>query len=294
MSVEPVDGAGDIDKLVRSILIDSRAWGKFPTPVDDIVAYTELSLAQGIDLSKVEPSFFDMSREFIGRINRKVLGIFDFRQKIIYLDQSQRISRQNFIKLHETGHGVIPCQRDLLGFIDDEDTLSADVKALFEQQASYFASGGLFQLERFDEEAAKLPLSIHSARILATKFGGSVQAALRRYVERSPKRCALLVLHKPTTKTNVRVSVRNFFESASFTAVFGGLIWPPECGIEYPFVVDITRNRRDHQDGQVTVTTSTNEAITLQYHFFNNTFNIFVLLFPAGEKISSRVKIIER
>ena len=291
MTSEPLDGADEIEKLVYGILVGSRAWGKFPTPVDEIVAYTELSLERGIDLSKVEPSFFDASREFFGRIKRKVLGMIDIREKTIYLDQSQKPARQNFIKLHETGHGVIPCQRDLFGCMDDEDTIVPEVKEMFERQASYFASGGLFQLERFEEEAAKLPLSIRSARALADKFGGSVQAALRRYVERSPKRCAMLVFHKPVRNGRILAQVRDYFESPRFTKSFGGLTWPGECGFGFPFVKDMQFKRRDHQDGQIAVTTRTNEMLTLHYHFFDNTFNVFVLLFPVGEMNKSRVKI---
>ena len=154
MNLEPVDGADEIDKLVRGILVGSRAWGVLPTPVDQIVAYTELSLERGVDLSKVEPGFFDVGREFFGKVKRKVLGMIDFREKTIHLDRSQKPTRQNFIKLHETGHGVIPCQRDLYGCMDDEDTIVPEVKEIFERQASYFASGGLFQLERFEEESS--------------------------------------------------------------------------------------------------------------------------------------------
>jgi hypothetical protein len=292
MNQEPLDGAEEIDKLAHSILVGSRALGVFPTPVDQIVAYTDLSLERGVDLSKAEPSFFDASREFFGKVKRKVLGMIDFREKTIHLDKSQKPERQNFIKLHETGHGVIPCQRDLLGCMDDEDTIVPEIKELFERQASYFASGALFQLDRFDEEASKLPLGIRSARALAEKFGGSKQAAIRRYVERSPKRCALLVFHKPDRNGKIVARVRNYFESEAFTKAFGGMTWPDECGLEFPFVRDIKFKRKDHQDGQIAVTTRTNELLTLNYHFFDSTFNVFVMFFPPGERIASRVKII--
>jgi hypothetical protein len=218
--------------------------------------------------------------------------MIDIREKTIYLDHSQKPKRKNFIKLHEIGHGVLPWQRDLFGCQDDEDTIVPEVKDLFERQASYFASASLFQLERFDEEAAKLPLSIPSARALGQKFGGSVQATLRRYVERSSKRCALLVFHKPVKNGSVYARVRNYFESPSFAEAFGGLTWPDECGLEYEFVKDMQRNRRDHQEGQIAVTTGALELLTLHYHFFDSTFNIFVLLLPPGETNASRVKIV--
>ncbi len=86
--------------------------------------------------------------------------------------------------------------------------------------------------------------------------------------------------------------VQNYFESPSFTEAFGGLTWPDKCGFEYTFVKDMQFKRKDHQDGQIAVTTESNEILTLNYHFFDNTFNVFVMLFPLGEKNKSRVKIV--
>lgn len=292
MTPEALDAADEIDKLARNILVGSKALGKFPTPVDDIIAYTELSLATGVDLSREDPGFAAVAAGFFGRISRKVLGMIDLRQKVIYLDESQKTSRKNFVKLHEVGHGVIPWQRDLLGCQDDETTIVPEVEEIYEREASFFASSSLFQLDRFDEEAAKLPLSIASARVLAQKFGGSVQASLRRYAERSPKRCALLVFHKPEPAGPFRSKVRNYFESSSFRNEFGGLDWPGECGMEFEFIKDMQRNRRDHQTGQICTTTRSLQAVTLNYDFFNNTYNVFVLLYPPGEKINSRTRIV--
>jgi hypothetical protein len=62
--------------------------------------------------------------------------------------------------------------------------------------------------------------------------------------------------------------------------------------LEYHFVKDILHKRRDHQDGQIGVTTRSLDYVTLQYHFFDNSYNIFVFLFPPGEKIASRVTIV--
>jgi hypothetical protein len=292
MTLPPLASADEIEKIAGNILVGARAWGKFPTPVDELIAYCELSLSKGIDLSEAEPSLITVGRMFGGKVSRKVLGMFDFRDKTIYLDHSQRESRKNFVKLHETGHGVISWQKDLLGYMDDEDTISPEIKEEFEREASFFASAGLFQLDRFDEEAAKLPLSLRSARALGQKFGGSAQAAIRRYVERSPKRCALLVLHPLERAGGVHARVRNYFESPAFTKAFGGFAWPEKCGWEFPFVQEMQFKRKDHLNGSLTTTSATLESVNLHYHFFDSTFNVFVFLFPAGEKVKSRVTIL--
>jgi hypothetical protein len=292
MREQSLDSVQEIEKIARNLLVEAKAWGRFPTPVDRIIQCAELSIKNGVDLSQVDAGLFVKSANFFGRISRKVLGVIDFRAKTIYLDESQQPKRKNFVTLHEIGHAVLPWQSELLGCKDDETTIVPEVKELYEREASIFASNSLFQVDRFDEEAGKLELGIRSARTVGNKFGGSVQAALRRYVERSRRRCSLLVLHRPEPSGPFRAKVRNYFESVSFEKAFGGLTWPEECGIEYPFVEDIHRKRRDHQDGQIGITTMSLDYVTLRYHFFDNGYNVFVFLFPPGEKTASRIRII--
>jgi hypothetical protein len=295
MKNPPLESADDIDKIARNILMASRAWGKLPTPVDQIIAFAELQIERGVDLSTVDPGFFTKNFNFLSRALTKAIGLVDFRQKVIYLDHTQSDSRKNFIKLHEVGHKALSWQSDLLGFMDDESTLAPCVKDQFEREASYFASDALFQLDRFDDEAAELPLCIKSPQVLAHRFGGSNHAAIRRYVERSKKRCAVLVLHKPEQNGQYSARVRDYFQSPSFTAEFGEISWPGDkCGMEWVFVQEIKRGRKWHEAGHVALTTPVGELTTFEYHFFNNTFNTFILLLPVGERIKSRTVIVPR
>lgn len=288
-----VETAPDIERVVRSLLKQSKAWGIFPTPVDKIIQFAELAVDQGVDLSKIDHGFLSKF-QFVPKFAKKILGILDYREKSIYLDQSQRPSKKNFVKLHEVTHNVLPWQKDLLGFMDDEQTLAAEVKEVFEREANFGASALLFQLERFEEEAEKFPLSINSPRALAEKFGGSVHAAIRRYAECSKKRCAVLVLHPPERNGQFSVRVRNYFPSPPFTAEFGDIFWPDVCTPLYPFVHDIKFKRRLHEKGQIDLDTQQSGTQTFNYHFFNNTFNSFVLIIPPGEKNRSRITIIEK
>lgn len=292
--MQPVEleSSAEIDKIARNILLDSKAVGRFPTPVDTIIDYTELSLASGVDLSKIELSFFSASKDFFGRISRKVLGMIDIRQKTIYLDHSQRPSRKNFVTLHEIGHGVLPWQSALLGCLDDEQTISPEIDEVYESEASYFASCCLFQLDRFNEESAKLPLSLASARALSNKFGGSLQATLRRYVQFSPHRCSMLVFHRPEFNGSCKAKVRNYFESSRFKNETGGLAWPDECGMEFAFVRDMNRKRKWHETGKISTSTVKLEVLDLEYHYFDNTFNVFILMLLPGEKNASRFTIV--
>jgi hypothetical protein len=295
MKLQPLDSADEIDKIARNLLLTSGAWGRFPTPVDEIVRYADLQIEQGVDLGKIEPGFFTKNFHILSRAVAKTLGMVDLRQKVVYLDHSQPEVRKSFIKLHEVGHKALTWQSGLIAYLDDESTLDPETKEKFEREASLFASDALFQLDRFDDEVKKLPLCIKSPQVLAKKFGASNHAAIRRYVVRSPVRCAVLVLHKPVVNGEYSAEIRDYFQSEKFTADFGEITWQSDhCGLEWTFVQEIKRGRRWHEDGQIALKLPCGELVTFRYHFFNNTYNTFVLILPEGEHIKSRVTIVSR
>ena len=294
MKKSPLDSAEDIEKISRNLLLSAKAWGKRPTPVDDIVRFANLQIEMGVDLSTIEPGFFSRNFQFAKQAVKKVVGIIDRREKIIYLDHTQNPSRKNFVKLHEVGHDACSWQ-SALGYMDDDKTLAHDADDIFEREASFFASCTLFQHEQFDEQVATLPLSINSAMMLGQMFGGSNHAAIRRYVEKSKKRCALLVLHKPEVNGDYHVGVRDYFQSPSFTEVFGEIAWPGDkCGLEFIFVQEIKRKRRLHENGQIALRIESGEMVTFTYHFFNSGWNTFILLLPVGEMNKSRIVILPK
>lgn len=279
-----LESAGEIEKIIRAHLVSSKAWGVFPTPVDKIVRFADLRVEKNFDLCRIEPGFLPARLGLVKSAISKVVGAIDFQKKTIYLDHSQKTPRKNFIKLHEVGHKACTWQ-NALGFLDDEKTLSLDVKRQFEREANYFASGALFQLDRFDAEMAKLPLALSSPLILAKKFGGSRHASIRRYVQHSRRRCALLVLHEPHDDGKYQVKISHYFQSDSFSADFGDILWPKRtCGLEFPFVQEIKRKRRFHEDGNIGLKTKAGNTVKFRYHFLNNSFNTFILVMPAGEK----------
>lgn len=295
MRTSALESADDVEHIVRNLLRESKAWGKFPTPVDDIAAYGKLVIDRGIDLRTVDAGFIPRHFEHLTNALQKVLGMIDRRQRRIYLDQSLPPPRKMFIKLHEIGHDLLPWQSVNFSYCDDERTISPEVPELFEREANFFASAALFQLERFDDALRKLPLSFRSIHALAQQFGGSVHATARRYVERCPKRCALLVFDPPAARTkSCPMPVRNCFESTPFTDEFGRLGVPSVCDARHPFVQDILRGRRMHEEGVVTLPTDHVPSLMLNYHFFNNTYNSFVFMLPPGEVMRSRVRILDR
>ncbi len=284
-----MDSKKDIENIAFTILKDSKSLGKFPTPVDNILKYSELTVDKSVDLSKEDPSFFTKNWHTFKKALRKVRGVIDIRQKKVYLDLSTNINKQRFVKLHETGHNVLLWQKKTFEFIDDDKTLSLDFKETFEKEASYFASSTLFQLDRFEEEAEKLPLSLESPMLLAKKFGSSNHAAMRRYVEYSKKQCALLVFENYNSLTKTAI-LRNYFQSQKFTIAFGNLLWPDMFDRTYPFIFDLSIGKRLNTLGTFRYSFE-NIILQFSYHYFNNTYNYFVFLFPISEYNKSRVQI---
>lgn len=281
----------EICKVARFLLKDSNAWGKFPTPVDSILQCAELKVDEGVDLSKVDSGFWSPKLDVLKSAIRKVLGATTPCNKTIYLDLTQNLGRQQFIKLHETGHNVLSWQNRLMQcFQDNQKSLDPSAKRIFEREASCFASVALFQLERFNEEALRLPLALKSAMSLADRFGSSYHAAIGHYVQLSPKRCAVFVLGLPHQNSEHLINIRSCFKSSSFIQEFGDLNLPQKCGTEFGFVSDIMSGINFHETGKITLVNGHPKPVALNYHFFNNSYNAFVFLFPDGEKIKSHKK----
>lgn len=278
-----------IENIAFELLKSSKALDRFPTPVDDIVAHANLLVEIHVDLSKIETTFLEKITLDISAILSRVRGILDRKERTIYLDLSQPAMRKNFVKLHEAGHHLLPWQNAILHCIDNDQTLSHEVNEQFEAEANYFASNVLFQHDRFQHQMQKLDLSIGAAISLAKTFGASNHATMRKFVETSTKRCALLVLEKHELAGNTPLyKVRDYFQSQNFSSSFGNIEWPEQLGYKWEFVKDYFHRRKLKTNGRIILTTETGQE-SFEYHFFNTTYNGFVLFFPRHENKKSKI-----
>jgi hypothetical protein len=284
----------DIEKISYDILKSSKSWGKFPTSVDTIVQYSDLLVNTKVDVSKIHHGYLSHASDALRRALSKVRGLFDRDDKTIYLYLTQNDQKKNFVKLHEVGHGILPWQNMTTAFLDDDETLSMDHREQFEAEANYFASATLFQLDRFEEEMEKLEFGIKGAMALAKMFGGSNHAAIRRYVEHSKNRCALLVLKDITSKGEIAsCRVRDYFQSPKFTKQFGTITWPGQLGFTWAFVQDYYFKKKIKSQNEITLPMSSGST-DFYYDFFDTSYNAFVLFYPKGEKTGGKTKIIIR
>jgi len=285
-----MDSKNDIEKIAYNFLKESKSLGVYPTPIKNLLNYSELVINNNIDLSKIHESYFTKSFNTLKIALSKLIGLVDFREKTISVDLSiKNNAKKKFIKLHEIGHYVLPWQKEMYAYLDDEENLSVNADELCEQEANHFASSALFQLDLFEQEARKLSLHLDSAVSLSKKFGSSIHSSLRRYVEYSNKRCGLLVLEKFDT-TTMSSKLKDLFYSKGLQSEIGQYSFPNYLDLNYPFMSNLLDNRMV-ANGSFALKFGTS-TMSFDYQYFNNTYNCFIFMYPKGETNKSRTNII--
>jgi Zn-dependent peptidase ImmA (M78 family) len=215
------------DRLLR----EAAAIGRFPTPVDDIMAAAKLTVVDDKVLNEsLLRQFAKKARSGIATIKSalsKVLGLFEANDRLVVIDKEVLKPRVPFIKLHEAGHGTLPHQCKAYALMHDcEQTLNAEITDLFEREANVFASEALFQGEVFTKEADQLDFGVKAPVALARKFGSSNYAAFRRYVTTSNSACCVVVLEPAVNRPDGSFSaeVRRVVMNKSFEKIYDGKV----------------------------------------------------------------------
>lgn len=208
----------------------------FPTPVQDIMGAAKVTEAKDDVLS---PSFLTNLRAGVQKAGSKVrsalskvMGLFLSSERLIFVDRSLLLVKQQFIRLHETAHGFLPWQTPMYGLVEDsKEELDPETADLFDREANVFASEVLFQLDTFSDRVADLDFTIWTPVREAKKFGASNYAAIRQYVSKNPRDCTVVVLNKPAfNEAGFEVSLRRSIQSLTFTERFGNIVWPELFG----------------------------------------------------------------
>jgi hypothetical protein len=214
----------------RRALQDASALGRFPTPVDDVVAAADHSVELNVE---IDPTFLSKLRKKAGdalkRAVSKVFGALDVAARTMHLGRLVPPHKLPFLKLHELGHGLLEWQRDIYRVTEDcEKTLDPEVSEMFERESNAFASEVLFQLDSFASEAADLDFGLRTPLRLSKKYGASVYSTVRRYVSTNARACSVIVLDPPelVAGSGFKATVRRIVSSPSFAKRFGDLLLP--------------------------------------------------------------------
>jgi Zn-dependent peptidase ImmA (M78 family) len=211
------------DRLLR----EAAALGRFPTPVDDLLAAAKLVIVSDEVLNETFIQRFvakaKASFATIKSALSKVMGLFESHERLVVIDRDAPKPKIPFIKLHEAGHGSLPHQSQMYQLMYDcEQTLRPDITDLFEREANVFASEVLFQGDVFSTEAHGQGFGIKVPMALAAKFGASQYATFRRYVITNPYACCVAILEPPEQdrEGNPLNRVRRIVASKSFDAIY--------------------------------------------------------------------------
>lgn len=216
----------------KRALRQAGAFGVLPTPVAEIM---RVARVQEVEEDVLNPSFItrmvdraEKAGQAIKRALAKVMGLFSATDGIIFVDRTLMAVRQRFVRLHESAHGFLPWQRPMYALVEDsQHALDPDTADLFDREANTFASEVLFQLDTFSDRAEEKPFDILTPVRLAKKFNASNYGAIRQYVFKNHRICAVVVLNMPLLDTDVgfRATLRRVVMSDTFKVMFEGRRW---------------------------------------------------------------------
>jgi hypothetical protein len=164
----------------------------------------------------------------VKRAVTKVLGLFHASEGLVFLNQTMMAVKKRFVGFHEAAHGVLPWQRPMYALVEDcEKALDGATAELFDREANVFASEVLFQLDTFHEMANSEAFEIWTPVRLASRFRASNYSAIRQYVSKNDRACAVVVLNMPelVPGDGLRATLRRPIQSERFTQLFGHYPW---------------------------------------------------------------------
>jgi len=283
------------DRIVRKyadlLLRKADAYGRFPTPVQDLVEASKLEIARESALAVVGldgiyrhlPNFLKLAPDTVKSAAAKLLGLLDRRERMIHLDPKTHPKRKLYVTVHEIGHEMLPHQRKMFQLLEESEAeIDPDTKDLFEQEANCFASHVLFQRDGFTQEAADHPLGIKVPVELAKKYGPSVYASARRYVESHHLPCALVVFELPVCVDGAspEMELRRVITSPLFRQQFGAVAWPEKCNGDHLFVRYCPKHRFS-PPRPLRIRDRNGEPQECLAEAFNSSHNVLFLVYPA-------------
>lgn len=277
-----------IEARASRLLDAADAWDRFPVPIEDILSAANVKVASHSMFDAANIIAYLKGKAATAATNiksavSKILGIYDAGDNLIHIDETVIESKQNFLKLHETGHHDIPTHKKLFRFFQDcEKTLAPDIADQFEREANNFARFALFKGDSYRQHAADCAFEIRTPMKLAKKFGASVYASVREFARTNPRACIVYVLEQAQfiQGDGFRADIRRIEASPKFRDQFGipadtvvtsnhylGPIVPIGRKMTKPTTLSIVDKNGD-----------VHECIA---EAFDTTYNILILMYPV-------------
>jgi hypothetical protein len=294
--LQHLDSGDSIASITDRLLRQADAFGRFPTPVEDIIAAANLTqdddpLFADHILDKAPPELAAKIRRLRGR----VAAALDRKQRVIYVDETvAHDGKRRFTQLHEVTHDILPWQRDT-AYADTSATLSWKTRNTFEQEANQGGAELLFQRERFQEMAAEYKVGFGAVFALAEQFGASYHAAFRRYVETHKQTLAGVVLEpSPCAPGAAAYRRKEAMNSTKWAAKYEPVCsWPKELrAVPYSFVSGIPFLGDDPRSCNLGDVVRNNEPTEQQVEMWSNTYRVFVLIWADHREYLKRQRLV--
>jgi hypothetical protein len=285
-----------VEERARSLLDRASGWGRFPTPVDDLLQAASVRVApsSAFDPARIIAYIRGKAAD-VGHLLKsaisKVLGLYDAAEQVIHIDDTVVAVKQTFLKLHETGHHEMPTHRKIYRIFQDcEKTLDPATADLFEREANNFARFVLFQGDGYARLAAECKFELKTPIKLAKKFGASVYASAREFARTSMRPCVVYVLEpiQYVHGSGAQAIVRRIEASPSFIERFGR---PNDAVItlDHALGAVLPVGRRMTRPVALAINDRDGKRHECVAEAFDTTFNVLVLLYPTRALTSSTV-----
>jgi hypothetical protein len=205
-----------IAALAEEALRDTGAVGVLPTPLDEV--QKTLGILERLPMRQL-PKAVAAKKP---KAWKRILGAYWKEERVVFIDDEQSESRQQWTDGHEAAHVMCPWHAEIL-VLDNEDTLFRDLHDLVEAEANFGAGHLVFQGGRFHRRALRDQLSIRTPIEMAAQYGASRHAALHYYVEEHPLPVALLIAGR-FPYADGSLPVWRSVESAMFRDRHGSLV----------------------------------------------------------------------
>ncbi len=209
------------------LLVRAEALGLLPTPLDAVAA--SAGIEEVLDISELPAPLVARKPSFL----RRVVGALLYRDQVAFIDYGQVEVRARYTEAHEIAHRALPWhQASHSLFLDDDQTLDPATELELEAEANLMAAHLLFQGQRFHQEAMDYELSLATPTLLAPRFGTSLHATIRYYVEHHPEPVALAITGQHR-RSDGKVPIWTATESPTFAATHGSFRdWFPRSSLQ--------------------------------------------------------------
>jgi hypothetical protein len=269
------------DEIAEALLHLSGVHGKIPTQFADITGYLDLELRTFSVVHELD---------FLPKVlyKKDIRALLSYNQRLIATNDSLKENRKVFSIFHEVGHYVLPEHIDKY-YVCDSDDLSFSAKSRLEAEANKFAAEMIFQGEVFTQDLEPYPLECKSIVTLAERYGASLEATARRYVERHHRACALIVYDKmpgdlrdqevddfPGFKVQYTITSSTFRERY-FTHIVQGEAIPAKSTVYQAYKL---LNPHQTSKSKIRIRIVGKDEILFDSELFTNSYKVFRLLWP--------------